>query len=132
MIKRAVLVLLLAVGMPLVGARAQPAPDAEHPGTFLLTVFLKHDESKTLGDINQELKRNGWYRDLPPPGVEVVSWYVLMGVGQVVTLRVPADKLREVNRVIESSAWGGYRTEFYPTYDYRQAWEAQKKQMNTP
>ena len=43
----------------------------------------------------------------------------MMGVGQVVTLRLPPAKLREVNRVLEETAWGGYRTEFYPTYDYR-------------
>jgi hypothetical protein len=55
----------------------------------------------------------------PPPGVEVVSWYVMMGIGQVVTLRFPAEKLREINRQIEGQAWGAYRTEFYPTYDYR-------------
>ena len=120
------LALLLACATP---ARAQPAADAAHPGTFLLSVFLRHDESKPLGAINEELKRNGWYRDFPPAGVEVVSWYVMMGIGQVVTLRAPAEKLREVNRVIESSAWGGYRTEFYPTYDYREGWEQQKQRM---
>jgi hypothetical protein len=49
----------------------------------------------------------------------VVSWYVMMGIGQVVTLRLPPSRLREVNRVIENSAWGAYRTEFYPTYDYK-------------
>jgi hypothetical protein len=43
----------------------------------------------------------------------------MMGIGQVVTLRIPAERLRQVNRVIEESAWGGYRTEFYPTYDYK-------------
>ena len=43
----------------------------------------------------------------------------LMGIGQVVTLRVPAERLRDVNRVIEQTAWGGYRTEFYATYDYK-------------
>jgi hypothetical protein len=42
-----------------------------------------------------------------------------MGIGQVVTLRVPTERLREANRVIEETAWGGYRTEFYPTYDYK-------------
>ena len=110
-------------------ARAQPAPDPEHPGTFLLTIFLRHDETKTLGEINEHLRQTGWYKTFPPPGVEIVSWYVMMGVGQVVTLRVPAEKLRDVNRVIENSAWGGYRTEFYPTYDYRQAWEDQKQRM---
>ena len=53
----------------------------------------------------------------PPDGVEVESWYVMMGIGQVVTLRVPPDRLRDVNRVIEKTAWGAFRTEFYATYD---------------
>ena len=39
-------------------------------------------------------------------------------------LRVPAEKLREVNRVVEQSAWGGYRTEFYATYDFKPVWGA--------
>jgi hypothetical protein len=98
---------------------ATPAGD----GTFLLTVFLKHDQSKTLPEINKELAKQGFYKAFPPPGVEVVSWYVMMGIGQVVTLRVPANRLREVNRVLEETAWGGYRTEFYPTYDYKAAAE---------
>ena len=32
---------------------------------------------------------------------------------------VPAERLREVNRAIEQTAWGGFRTEFYPTYDLK-------------
>ena len=97
-------------------------------GTFLLTVFLRHDETKPLGDINAQLKRQGFYERFPPPGIEIVSWYVMMGIGQVVTLRVPAERLREVNRVLEETAWGGYRTEFYPTYDYKAlAEEARRK-----
>ena len=55
-----------------------------------------------------------------------MSWYVMMGIGQVVTLRVPAERLREVNRAIEETAWGGYRTEFYPTYDYKAVAEQQR------
>ena len=126
-------VLLVLAGL-LAGGTAsaqQVQPDTAHPGSFLMTIFLRHDETKTLGEINQHLKDTGWYKDFPPPGVEIVSWYVMMGIGQVVTLRVPAEKLREVNRVIETEAWGGYRTEFYPTYDYRQAWEDQKRIMNS-
>ncbi|WP_322101439.1 hypothetical protein [Paraburkholderia sp. J41] len=96
-----------------------PAATPAGDGTFLLTIFLKHDESKPLPKINQQLAEQGFYKAFPPPGVEVVSWYVMMGVGQVVTLRVPAGRLREVNRAIEETAWGGYRTEFYPTYDYK-------------
>src|SRR5690348_2626566 len=85
----------------------------------MLTVFLKHDQSRPLGELNAQLEKQGFYKAFPPDGVEVVSWYVMMGVGQVVTLRLPASRLREVNRIIETSAWGTYRTEFYPTYDYK-------------
>ncbi|MEM5384908.1 hypothetical protein VSR68_15095 [Paraburkholderia phymatum] len=101
------------------GAPPSPPPAPAADGTFLLTIFLKHDQSKPLPKINQELADQGFYKAFPPPGIEVVSWYVMMGVGQVVTLRVPANRLREVNRAIEETAWGGYHTEFYPTYDYK-------------
>ncbi len=100
------------------------SPDA---GTFLLTIFLKHDQSKNLGQIQTDLKKAGFDEKFPPKGIEVVSWYVMMGIGQVVTLRVPADRLREVNLAIENSAWGAFRTEFYPTYDYKPVWEAARK-----
>jgi hypothetical protein len=96
-----------------------PASPTGGPGMEMLTIFLRHDQSKTLDEINEHLKVMGWYKNFPPAGVDVVSWYVLMGVGQVVTLRFPAEKLRDINQLIEREAWGGYRTEFYPTYDYR-------------
>jgi hypothetical protein len=117
---------MLSLVTPAQAQNATPAGD----GTFLLTIFLKHDESKTLPQINQQLKEQGYFKTFPPPGVEVVSWYVMMGIGQVVTLRVPADKLREVNRAIETTAWGGYRTEFYPTYDYKASAQKLRDEMN--
>jgi hypothetical protein len=86
---------------------------------ILLTIFFKHDQSRPLGELNAELTSQGFYKAFPPPGVEVVSWVVAMGIGQIVTLRLPASRLREVNRVLEDTAWGAYRTEFYPTYDYK-------------
>ena len=104
-----------------------PSLPSSAPETLLLTIFLRHDQSKTLEDINAHLRQTGFYTKFPPPGIEVVSWYVMMGIGQVVTLRVPAERLREVNRVIEETAWGGYRTEFYPTYDYKAIAEEQRK-----
>lgn len=91
--------------------------------TFLLTVFLRHDQSKNVDQINEIVGKAGFRDHFPPKGIEVVSWYVMMGIGQVVTLRVPPDRLREVNRTIETGAWGGYRTEFYPTYDYKPVWQ---------
>ena len=41
----------------------------------MLTIFLRHDE------MNQHVKRTGWLRNFPPPGVEIVSWNVRMGNG---------------------------------------------------
>ncbi|MGI8890823.1 MAG: hypothetical protein ACR2G0_08595 [Chthoniobacterales bacterium] len=46
-----------------------------------------------------------------------MSSHVVMGIGPVVTLEVPAAKLREVNTAIEKTTWKAFRTEFYPTYD---------------
>ena len=100
---------------PAPASTATPTPD----NAVMLTIFLKHDQSRPLGELNAQLERQGFYKAFPPEGVEVVSWYVMMGVGQVVTLRLPASRLREVNRILETSAWGVYRTEFYPTYDYK-------------
>jgi uncharacterized protein with GYD domain len=101
--------------------------DEKQQETILLTVFLKHDQSKTLAEINEHLDKTGYWKKFPPEGVEVVSWYVMMGIGQVVTLRVPPDKLRAVNVALEQNAWGAFRTEFYPTYDFRPVWESKYK-----
>ena len=101
---------------------AAPTPE----NAVLLTIFLKHDQSRPLSALNAQLDQQGYYKTFPPAGVEVVSWYVMMGIGQVVTLRLPASRLREVNRAIENTAWGSYRTEFYPTYDYKPIAEQQR------
>ena len=116
-------VALIAIGLGTTILPAQQPQLSDVPlaqgGSFLLTIFLKHDESKTLDQINAQLRAQGFYKAFPPEGTQVVSWYIMMGIGQVVTLRLPAERLREVNRVIEQTAWGGYRTEFYATYDYK-------------
>jgi hypothetical protein len=131
-------ILLLALAaltsalLPGSGAGAQNAaaptenakPNPETPGptadnAVLLTIFFRHDQSRPLGELNAQLEKQGYYKAFPPAGTEVVSWYVMMGIGQVVTLRFPASRLREINRVLENTAWGSYRTEFYPTYDYK-------------
>jgi hypothetical protein len=85
----------------------------------LLTVFLRHDQSRPLAELNAQLAKQGFYKAFPPAGMEVVSWTVAMGIGQIIVLRLPASRIREVNRVLEDTAWGPYRTEFYPTYDYK-------------
>lgn len=86
---------------------------------ILLTIFLKHDQSRPLAELNAQLSKQGFYKAFPPPGIEVVSWNVVMGIGQIIVLRLPATRIREINRVLEDTAWGAYRTEFFPTYDFK-------------
>ncbi len=84
----------------------------------LVTVLLRHDQSKTLDEIMAHLRRTGFYRDFPPEGSEVVSWVVAMSHGFVIHLRVEPDKLRSLNRYMEQKAWGAFRYEVYPSYDF--------------
>jgi hypothetical protein len=94
--------------------------------TMLLTVFLRHDQTKTVDEINAHLDKTGFRKNFPPEGVEIVSYNIVMGIGHVITLRLPADKLRAVNLAVERGAWGGFRSEFYPTYDYLQIYQGQR------
>jgi len=96
----------------------------------MLTVFLKHDQSRPLGELKAQLARQGFHKAFPPAGVEVVSWNIMMGIGQVVTLRLPASRLAEVNLALENTAWGTYRTEFYPTYDVKALAMAEQDKAN--
>jgi hypothetical protein len=93
------IVVISIMGMATGEVPGQHAPQPD-PGTFLLTIFLRHDQSKTLDEIDAQRQRTGFREHFPPPGVQVLSWYVMMGIGQVVTRRVPPDKLRDVNRAI--------------------------------
>lgn len=98
------------------------SPDVSSPDDYiLLTVVLKHDQSKTLAQIQDKLAASGFWANFPPEGIAVESWYVMMGLGQAVTLRVPPARLREVNRAIEQRAWGAFQTDIYVTYDLSEA-----------
>ncbi len=99
---------------------ASPPPAATAPASgdsIMLTVFLRHDQSKSLAELQQIQDEQGFWKTFPPAGTTIVSWHVLMGIGQVVTLQLPASKLRDVNVAIERTAWKAFHTEFYPTYD---------------
>jgi len=85
---------------------------------LLLTIILRHDQSRVVGCLQEQLEKQGWLAEFPSSGTETVSWTMAMGLGQIVTLRVPASRLREVNRAIETTAWGAFRTEIYVGYDF--------------
>ena len=85
---------------------------------LLLTVILHHDQSKTLDEIMAHLKNTGFYRDFPPEGTELVSWVVAMSYGFIIQLRMEPDAIRSLNRFMEQKAWGAFRYEVYPSYDF--------------
>ena len=122
---RAITVAALFYGfaMPAVAQTVAGPPPSTAAATpdnaILLTVFLKHDQSRPLEELNVQLAKQNFYKAFPPEGIEVVSWYVTMGIGQIITLRLPATRIREINRVLEDTAWGPYRTEFFISYDYK-------------
>jgi len=118
-----------------VSAQSTTNPVVKHAvatpeNAVMLTVFLKHDQSRPLGELKAQLARQGFYKAFPPAGVEVVSWNIMMGIGQVVTMRFPASRLAEVNLALENTAWGTYRTEFYPTYDFKAIALAEQNKAN--
>lgn len=93
------------------------APNAQVNDSIMVTVFLKHQQDKNLSEIGEILEKNKFWEQFPPKSAKIVSWYVMMGIGQVVTVKIPGGALRELNLTIEKGAWGAFDTEFYPTYD---------------
>ena len=86
--------------------------------TMLLTIVMKHHPGLTLDDVQSRMKASGWWESFPPEGTHIVSWTVAMGMGQILTLELPPEKLPLVNLELERRAWGVFSTECYPTYDF--------------
>lgn len=95
---------------------------------ILVTVILHHDQSKVLDEIMAHVKKTGFYRDFPPEGSELVSWVVAMSYGFIIHLLVEPDGLRNLNRFMEQKAWGAFRYEVYPSYDFKPIAENLKKE----
>ena len=121
--------LLLLIAAQLSGAQSAEPEHALLPGndSMLLTVFLKHDQTMNNVQRRELLDNTGFNDKFPPAGVEIVDRYVMMGIGQVIVLRFPPNRLRLVNLAMEQSAWGAYQTEFYVTYDLLEARAAENE-----
>lgn len=94
--------------------------------SIMVTIFLKHQQDKNLDSLQAIQQKNKFLEMFPPSSARVVSWYVMMGIGQVVTVKLPASEVRILNRSIEKGAWGAFNTEFYLTYDFMPVWEETK------
>jgi hypothetical protein len=86
--------------------------------SVFLTIVLKHDQTIGLDQRAAHQAEKEWWWGFPPEGCEVISWVVAMGLGQIVSLRVPLELVQQVNIEIERRAWGVFSTDFYITYDF--------------
>jgi len=98
-------------------ALAQDTSGEVASDSIMITIMLKHHQEKNIEELREIREKNGFTELFPPPSAKVVSWYVMMGIGQVVTVKIPASELRKLNMSVEQSVWGAFSTEFYPTYD---------------
>lgn len=101
-------------------------PDKE---SVLVTLVLKHVQTKNISQIREERDANG-FADFPPEGVDLVADYRMLNLGRVMVLRVPAELLRITTIAIEEKVWGPYETDIYLTYDLIEARRAHEEAIN--
>src|SRR3954462_2582650 len=112
---KAILLFIITIFAAKSSAQATKDPGLD---SIMITVFLRHQQDKSLTEIQKKQEENKLWDMFPPKQSRIVSWYVMMGIGQVVTLKIAPQDLRTLNLSIEKGAWGAFNTEFYPTYDY--------------
>ena len=95
--------IIAALVFTLVTPAATQAP-ASPTESILISVILKHDQSRNRDEMVKILEDQGFLAKFPPDGMAVESWYVMMGLGHVITVRVPVARLRDFNRAIEDTA----------------------------
>ena len=86
---------------------------------ILITIVLKHQQDKNLSELQAKMEESRFWQSFPPSDMEIDSWYVVMGLGQVITLKVHPKDVRRLNLAVEKSAWGIFNTEFYPSYEFK-------------
>ncbi|PZP40064.1 MAG: hypothetical protein DI598_19550, partial [Pseudopedobacter saltans] len=83
-----------------------------HNDSMMMTVFLKHIQDAPVDSIQARVMRQGFYDKLNKVHTRILSWNVVMGIGQIITLKFKPQYIRQVNQVFEGGAWGGFHTEF--------------------
>ena len=95
------------------------AADKEIDGDkILITIVLKHQQTRNLTELQEKMDAQEFWQSFPPEFAEIDSWYVVMGLGQVITVKIHPKDLRKLNLVIEKSAWGMFDTNIYPAYEF--------------
>ncbi|WP_288437869.1 hypothetical protein [uncultured Chryseobacterium sp.] len=111
------LILLIGTGLP-VWAQNQSSISYKANDSVMVTAILRHLQENPVDSIQARVMKQQFYQKLNKSHARILSWNVVMGIGQIITLRFKPEYTREVNQVFESGAWGGFKTEFYPSYDF--------------
>lgn len=111
--------LLICFGFWIISAQEkEKSPYYIDNDSITMTVIMKHQQTNPVDSIQGKVMKQSFYKKLKSSHSKIVSWNVVMGIGQIITLKFKPQYLREINQVFESGAWGGFNTEFYPTYDF--------------
>ncbi|GEJ44329.1 hypothetical protein CRS_09370 [Chryseobacterium sp. ON_d1] len=105
------------MGLPLIAQNQSSIPYKAND-SMMVTVILRHMQENPVDTIQARVMKQKFYQKLNKSHAHIISWNVVMGIGQIITLRFKPEYTREVNQVFESGAWGGFKTEFYPSYDF--------------
>lgn len=111
------LILFMSMGLPLLAQNQSTIPYKAND-SVMVTTILRHLQENPVDSIQARVMKQKFYQKLNKSHARIVSWNVVMGIGQIITLRFKPEYTREVNQVFESGAWGGFKTEFYPSYDF--------------
>ncbi|WP_318845604.1 hypothetical protein [Chryseobacterium sp. JV558] len=117
MMKIFLICILMSMGLPLLAQNQSTIPYKAND-SVMVTVVLRHLQENPVDSIQARVMKQKFYQKLNKSHSRIVSWNVVMGIGQIITLRFKLEYTREVNQVFESGAWGGFKTEFYPSYDF--------------
>lgn len=110
-------VLFMSTNLSL-SAQDQPSIVYKANDSVMVTVVLRHIQENPVDSIQARVMKQKFYEKLSKSHARILSWNVVMGIGQIITMRFKPEYTREVNQVFESGAWGGFKTEFYPSYDF--------------
>lgn len=116
----AVIFCIACASATLAGSAAQT--QERNPAT-LVTLVLHQKKGQSLVAFKEQIEENGFREAFPPEGVEVVSWTGALGLGHVITLRLPTYKIPDVRAVVEGRKWGEIKPKLYSSYDFQPFWQ---------
>ena len=109
--------------------KSSPGPSIQTPvsdtltDSILVTVILKYQQDKNFIELRRLLESQGFWDLFPIAEARVVSWNIAIGLGHIVTLKMPAGSVRRLNLAIQNGAWGAFASEVYISYEYMPLWQ---------